>query len=504
MVSEDSDIDVPQRLFGVWGWSPDDTSFAYFRWRKGERASAEERATVKGRLVICEALTGRDLAEFEVGFTNQPMKVVWLTPQSLVWVGSDARLRWIQKDSSGGWSQTEPYDSRVGYSSVAALSEDTIAWNDTNSIRTLKLGSSTAAVLYRLANKRLVGFSYSRATREFLLQASSKEGDSLWQLAPDYSSPEHLTPLKSDLSIANAQWINAAAGSYAYLSRKSDRAVLTVHGAPRGAPTRLFANGNAISFTPTADSKQVFIEAMESNDLAEALWQYDTDSKSLRRVVGCSDKPARCSKPVVPVHEFVTLSSGRKVDMYLYRPANFDRHARKRYPLVICYTPYVATLGQMAQVCAPALANGGAYVAIVSRPGWEGRLTEWGDDVMGFYNYLAPDASIDRGRVFVLSRSRECESLWGLLARHPEPWKGAIVLNGWPADFPPGKKVPKILFDVEERGASHESLARFQETGLQRGVPVEYYIHKDAPHDYMARSNLRTRMQNMVHFVFDE
>ena len=126
------------------------------------------------------------------------------------------------------------------------------------------------------------------------------------------------------------------------------------------------------------------------------------------------------------------------------------------------------------------------------------------------YHHLLEDKSmrIDDRHVFLFARSIENKSLSTMLATNASPWRGMIGLSGMP-DLPENSSKllgsPRILISLEDFGSTNEleALQKYQAEAYQYGLAVDFFIHKDAPHDFSSKQSLSLRNQAMVTFIFD-
>jgi hypothetical protein len=277
-------------------------------------------------------------------------------------------------------------------------------------------------------------------------------------------------------------------------------------------PVPLSGRENVSAFVPTPDGKQLLLTGTISNELAAGIWQYNLTAKTLEPVVPCTDQPSPYAKNVEPLHGVLNLP-GRSLDYYVYPPADLDRHKHKKYPVIIGNTLY-RTLDPVYQnhvqgpLWAPALARCGAYVVIVERPGfWFNGIDQWSDNIMGVYNTLAQDPTIDRHLVFLFATSAETPYLNELVEKSPNLWAGLMQFNGAVPDitvFPPNKLAPRILVTAGEYEGRASSLEQYQKNANQQGVGVDIVIHPDSAHVLMGKEPLTQKTRAIARFVFAE
>ncbi len=353
-------------------------------------------------------------------------------------------------------------------------------------------------------------FSYSKETGQLLISAESK-GASLWRFYPDENAPVQLLPAARNTFRQNLRWIGA--GRYAFVTNTKSNSIIAMADLSGARRTNLFAAGNASRFTATPDGKQLFVTGIASNEPANEIWQYDSDSALSHDVVPYADNISPLIKRSDPVHGTATVN-GRKLEYYIYRPVGVANHDKKKHPLVIGNTVFVDAEYQQnpdGPLWAQALANCGACVVIVDRRNWIGKeVAQWPENVMSMYDYLATNhtVKVDWNRVFLFGSGSETPELNNLIIQRPELWSGAIFLNpGAVPDLsklPRNKLVPKILISVGELEGRGEGLKQYQESAIKYGMIVNFVEHKGATQLLQSKSAVLERTQAIVHFVFDD
>ncbi len=484
---------------GIWPWSPDDRFFIY---------TAED-------LVVCEADTGKEMGRFSTDGFNNVAGLVWLSTGRFVYVNWQGNLRLIQ-NQNGQWEEMPITGAeKIGTKCLSALSKDTIAWQKGNRIWTLNIDSNLAAILFELKTGKLNSFSYSQETGQFLLSSTENGTDSLWQLTPANTSALNIVKIASNPSIHDVAWIAGSNGFCAYLSsdpHHSERNFLMLKPDIDSEAVKFFEKGNISSFTVTSDGKQLLLVGTISNELAAGIWRYDLAVKTLHTVVPCTDQPSPYAKNVVPMHGVLNLP-GRTLDYFIYPPADFDRRAHKKYPLIIGNTLY-RTLDPAYQnhmqgpLWVPALARCGAYVVIVERAeNWGNGIDQWADNVMGVYQKLTQDPTIDIHQIFLFATGEETAYLNELSKKNPNLWAGLMQFNGATSTlsaFLPGKSAPRILVAAGTFEGSESSLKKYQEDASRQGVAVDVVIHPDSAHVLMGKDSLTQKNRAITRFIFDE
>jgi len=484
---------------GVEPWSPDDRFFVY----------------TGDDLVVCESDTGQELARFSTDGFDHVAGLVWLGAEKFAYVSRRGNLHVIQKQKNQWQEMPIAGGIKISGRCLSALSTNTLAWQKGNRIWTLNLDARLAAIVFELKTGRLNDFNYDREAGLFLLSSTENGSDSLWRMTSSNTLTSNRVKMVSATSVHEVAWIAGSNGACAYLSsnpHRPDQNILMFQSDFGSDPVKLFGQGNVSSFTATPDGRQLLMVGTISNELAAGIWQYDLTAKTLHEVVPCTDQPSPLAQNVEPMHGVLNLA-GRRLDYFVYPPTDFNRHAHKKYPVIIGNTLY-RTLDPVYQnrvqgpLWAPALARCGAYVVIVERAGgWFNGIDQWGENIMGVYQKLAQDPTIDTHQVFLFATSAETPYLNGFVKKHPDLWVGLMQFNGASPDlsvFPTGKPAPRILLTVGTFEERESALKQYQEYANQQGVAVDTIIHPDSAHVLMGKEPLTQKTRAITRFVFDE
>jgi hypothetical protein len=360
-------------------------------------------------------------------------------------------------------------------------------------------------------NTTLRSFDYSKETGQFLLSCAQPEGGSIWAFHPDqplsglHKIATTTTPVKDGVWLNNANndgWICLSGiGQSNYVSGTQTSSV---------EPAKLLPDSNIDAITATSDGRCLFFLGTVSNEPSAGIWQYDLDSRKLRCLVSYGDHASAFAKRINFVTNNIVLPSGEKLVCYTYMPANFDDHQTHKYPLIIGNTPFgIVVRGLHGRLWAPTLAACGACVVIIDRPGgwWDG-MDQWEDHVMAVCQKLLVNPQIDTNQVFLYGASAETQYTSDLMDKHPDLWKGAILLNpaGLPdfSAWPTGQRRPKILVSAGALEEDDARLESFQEDAVKTGVEVDIVIHPGEGHHLVGNTSQLQRTRAMVNFVFDE
>jgi hypothetical protein len=272
---------------------------------------------------------------------------------------------------------------------------------------------------------------------------------------------------------------------------------------------------NIDGFIVSPDGRHLFINGIADKEAASGIWQYDLASAKLHCVVPASEHPSPYAKREVRSHHSIQLPSGKTVAFDIFSPANLDRQSNgkflhhNKYPMVIGNSVFGGgMLGGHGWLWVPAMTAGNAYVVIVKRENWLEGIEQWGDNVTAVYNHVTDTLPIDKNQVFLFGASAETAYLGELMAKSPELWKGAILLNpGGLPDFsnsPADQLRPRILISAGARELEEATLKQYQESTLKSGLLVDYLIHPEEGHALVGNAAQLERTKAIMHFVFEE
>jgi hypothetical protein len=420
-------------------------------------------------------------------------------------VNSSVAANPIMNDSSFIW------DSFADAFSLTALSSNTIAWGQGNSIYSLNLNYNTPTLLLdsqimQSANTTLQSFSYSKETKQFLLSCTQDGKDVLYQVSAEDPS-SGLQPITLTAPIQNAVWLNDSDHD-GWVGQQNNSLMIQENASP--VPMGYLSHANIDSFTMAPNGRQVFLLGTVSNEPSAGIWQYDLISTQLQCVVPYSDHPSPYVGRVDHLNKSVQLPSGDILDYDIFMPNDFYKHPHRKYPLVIGDTYFGNIVnGAHGRLWVPAIAACDAYVVIVNRRNWNDGIQQWGDDVMAVYNQLLENRlGIDKHRVFLFGVSAETEYVSEFATKSPGLWRGILFLNptGLP-DFsrsPKKQQRPGILISAGSEEHEEDRFKKYQADALMSGALVEFTIGAGQGHHFVGNAAQLERTKAMVHFIFDE
>jgi len=509
-------------LFTMLPWSPDDSFFGYTVNQPGLKQEADQLQQV----VICDAKTG---VETIVGsFPDQLWRPTpdsffsWLSSYSFVYVNHQQELHLEQRQADGSWKDTIRLDSSpmgdAPVSFITNLSGNDIVWLQGNAFWRLDVSSANApAKFFDLSTnipelKKITRVSYSPETGRFLLNClDSNNVATVWQLMPTGSSSENLSRIQHHHATWGGKWINQGDG-WAYVSQSEPQHdTLVIQTNFSTAATTLikfsvdlssyYSQGFTLSFTPAANGKRLFIPGIFNDEIVPSIWEYDMDSSSLRPVVPAPKYPLLHARDDRLLRQTMTLPSGHTTGYQIQFPPSFDRHQKRRYPVMIA--------NQYMDAYASAFADCGViYVTVGSGAHEVGpEEIQWESDAWEFYKYLAGTPYVDTSRIYLGAACAETGGLSKFLLTHPSPWKGIILM-----DFiqPPDLNVlahsghpPKILLSAGSQNNESVLLYNYQAEACKVGINVELSILEGTGHPYISQRSIRKRLESVMNFIYD-
>jgi hypothetical protein len=525
MLFEESEIHFgmgPHGVLAPFPWSPDDHWVVYAS--QGPGAENEEIALPRETmLTIGRGDAGEKTATLNAPF-GRVVALEWLTSDAFVYVdGTEAHdFMLVRRSSSGNWEQSKlnaPVSGAVGsidnhFCTLASLSDDTIAWLQANCLWSMNVFSGEAHKLYEFPQDRFAtAFDYSRSRREFLFSCIESNADSLWEMPLDGSvEPDKIA---SDARTHDAQWNDvrwiADGNGYAFIRPPGLRASgLVIKNGATGSPKVLFAKTFVQYFLNAPDAKHLFVVGDIKNRPGSEIWEYNLGNGSDRCIVPGSDGPLSYLKHMPIRFSHAPLAPDEKPAAIIFSPLNADRVGNKAtYPVVITSIRFVAEdpyLYQYSEV----LANAGAYFVIINHVWSSEHLAQWAGIVGMAHDYMVRQPHVDKHRIFVLSNSDQALGLVSLFTNQPGQWRGAILLA------PPNRNLPtplqtvadrghfKLLITTETRLGDVPALTAYQKDCASDGMSVDYIIHPETPHEFIAKRSQRDRIRAMLHFIFDD
>jgi F5/8 type C domain len=389
--------------------------------------------------------------------------------------------------------------------SLMALSEDNVAWAQEDKIWTLDGASTTPDLLLDFSARgmpdcSLQGFSYSKASGQFLLNCVNNQKLLLYRFSPNNQNAE-FQPTKLAENIQDAVWLNSRANDR-WIGRQGT-SILFGSDAHKESDSTL-SRVKVDAFTMTSDSKQIFFLGTIGNEPSAGIWQYDVSKKQLHCVVPYAEHPSNFARKIEPVNDFILSDSGKYT---VYLPADFYKHRHRKYPLVLGDTDFgFAMRGEYGRMWAPSIAACNAFVIIVNRPDWFNRIDKWGEDVTTALERFSSCLPIDTHRVYLFGVSAETTPISEFLKHSPERWRGVMLLNptGLPdlAGTSSFRQMPKLLISVGGLEGLDERLKTYQAAALKEGMIVNLVIAPGEKHHLVGNAAQRQRTTAMLDFIF--
>jgi hypothetical protein len=510
-------------LFTMLPWSPDDAWFGYTYNLHGLKLEQDQVQEI----VICDAKTG---AEIMVGSFPDRLRYPtpdsffsWLSPDSFVYVNYQQELHLVQRRVDGTWKDAVRLgSSQMGEAPVSfiiASSGDKVVWLQGNALWQWDVSSSHAPEkFFDLSTNipeldKISHVSYSPQTGRFLLNClSSNNVATCWQLTPTGSSSENLSQIQPDRATWGGKWIKQGDG-WAYVSQSEPgQDTLVIQTNFSSTTTTLtkfsvdlssyYSQDFSVSFTPAANGQRLFIPGIFNDEIVPSIWEYDLDSSLLRPVVLVPKCPLLRARDNNLLRQTMTLPSGHTTGYQIQFPPDFDRHQKRRYPVMIA--------NQYMDAYASAFADCGViYVTVGSGAHETGPEEEqWESDVWEFSKYLAGTSYVDTKRIFLGAACAETGGLSKFLLTHQSPCKGIILMD---IIQPPDLNVlarwrhpPKILLSAgSQNNQPLGLLSNYQAEACKLGINVEISLLAGTGHPYISQKSIRERWESVMNFIYD-
>lgn len=498
LIHEKMSTDDWFRTVDVWPWSPGGEYFAYSH----------------TNLIVCDA-GGKELGQLPVEGFNGVASLTWLDDHSFVYVSKAGNLHQIRMDRPDHWIVADNRRIRAGAEQLTTLSPDIVCWQKANCIWSFNLKSNLANVLFYGGTNRIEDFTYSPETSEFLVTCAGTGANRILRIGFNGNDCIILEPLQASAIAHRAESLNGKNGIFAYICHapeQPENSYLEILTSKAKTPVKLFEQGKVDAMAASLNGRKLFVVGAISNEPASSIWEYDADSGKLDCVVAGQDYPSSYASRV-PSRQMAINLGGRKFNYHVFEPPGLNPDAHHKYPLIIGDTLF-KTLDPAYQnrvhgpYWAPMLANAGAFVVIVERPGaWLNEIDRWQEYVRWIHEKMLRNPTIDPDRVYLFATSAETAYLARLVDEDPKPWKGLILLN--PGQMPNLEALSKAEFPPKiliSQGALEGTnrVQKYQLAGMKRGVRVEYYTHEGSAHILLGKKVLGERAEAMAKFVFED
>src|SRR5665213_397377 len=478
------------RASALFGWSPDDKTFA-FAWNEK----------------LCFWNGDGTKAVDETPLPNNVDLFAWLSPDSCVCVDDASLLQRWQFDA-GHWRQTGTWPLAAGKDSpptLVALDTNTVAWLAGKTIWQMNMQSGQKSSIYSGSAAGGSSLSYSPETDEFLLVLNTNRARVSSLVAVSRSTGTERVIARARLLIREAQWINNGQG-YVCRGFSGDTNIVTARVDLKSSEKSFFQGGDIESLL-AADAGSSFYAFAALTNEPPGVWKCDPNKGELERVYspwGTRDLQIHYQPALVGYAPYAKHNARYTV----VPPANLSR--QKKYPLVIGLSAHQWTPIAYASY-AQCLANCGAFVAFTG-------LTFGADDatrlerfhahtnnVIAIYNELTANPNVDKNRVYLFGFSQNTLILNDLVKAYPGRWRGIILFNpgGAPENLPCDASLKRVLATAGEVESESKRFAEYQTALAKLGVPMEWYVQRDSAHFERAQSTLRERTLLMADMVFE-
>jgi len=529
LVFEEAEIHFglgPHGVLAPFSFSPDDRWFVYAH--QGPGAVNEELALPQETaLTICRADTDEAEATLVAPF-GRVVALQWLTTNTFVYVdgteGHDFML--VRRGENGTWQQSRldtptsvpPPHRDNHFCGLAAVSSDTIIWLQADRLWRMNVVSLRAEKLCDLpADQFFMALDYAPATGQLLLSAVGSREDSLWQMPlgepgalRKVVSEAHTHDNLHDVLWNDARWLEGGRG-YAFIRKPGlTTSGLVLKTANLAKPMILFSNDYIQYFVPEPDDRKMLVVGDINHLPGSAIWECDFRGGLRRCVVPGSDSPLKRLKHVPIRYEMVRISAREHLRVVVFPPVDLDRI--RKHPVVIGNIRFVVEDPYLYQY-PEAVANAGGWFLMIDHTWSSKSLESWAWHLGNLAEFVVNQPQqfpgVDRRQIYVLSNSAQSRGLPALFTNFPGLFYGAILQAPGSVYEParwataPGHPV-KVLVTAESGYPSASYLQRYQAAAAGVGMEMDWIIHPDTPHEFIAKKSQRARIGAMLHFIFDE
>jgi dipeptidyl aminopeptidase/acylaminoacyl peptidase len=486
LLCELKDTEFGGLRFGMLGWSPDDSKFAY----------ARSSTRSKMNICICEAEAGELITKIEV--PGNVSDLAWLTADSFAYLAANNQLKVIEHKPDGRWAETHNFNrlpkARGAIRNLVATSPSSVAWSNRTNLYALDFSSGTPQIIWQGTNSQLLGFTFSRASNEFLLNCLDAKDQFLLRFDPWRKWLVNAGRVgDAQHPIQDIAWTDGGA-SYCYRLNDGGTNTFFMKHDVDAPPTRLPWPGAVRTFA--SNGRHLYVAGSVGGDPA-GIHDYDPKANSLQQATSSLKSPLHYAKCVTPINGAFTNEQGRIVNYALWRPVNVEPHTK--YPLILSQTPYIwMPFPQIA-------ANLDYNFVMIDRPSWANGLENWSADVMDAYQRLIKDPNVDTNRVFLYGASAETGFISQLLTEKPELWKGAITLST--SMLPNPATVHSHLSGMMAVVGKNEGedvttrWQKYQDEAAMKGVRVNLVFQDETQHISRSIATELVRAENFARFL---
>jgi hypothetical protein len=470
------------RRFTMLGWSPDESLFAC-------AVPDDER---DGELILFfNGQTGamESQLDVDIGLTQ----FAWLANDAFAYATATS-VRIVAREAAQTWVHRR-YIPNVATNlrDFVAVSANTVAWQDNNSVFLLDLTTSKARKIWEATTNQLVQLTYVRGADEFLLNCRDATGQQLLRLRPGDGRVSCLGLINTQGDyVRNAYW-NGQGSSYVFLTNTAAGSALCIKTPERAAPIIVPWQGGANR--PKLSGRQVFFHGFQDGDIP-GIWSYDLQSERFKCVFSSNNslKKGLIRSSMTGV---LTNRLGEQRTYHVTEPANAA--TGKKYPVLLAqelniwFAPFHIASRE------------GFIVAVVDRPyshTWDGDMQHtWAEDVAKLYEVIARHPHADTNRIYLYGCSRDTAGLSQLMAEQPALAKGLIFFS--PTALPnPGVLSDKsILIVTGQTAGDKDRLAAFQDRAAQSGNAVSLLLQADSAHMPASGYTERRRALQFYRFI---
>jgi predicted esterase len=511
---EVDELDYENRLFDLYGWSPQDGFLALVQKSTSKKSPQE--------IVLCHGETGelRQLLDAE-GLVEE---FTWVNERSFCYI-NDLRVMCLYEQlPSGLWQKTKEFpltgakardtaqkrraqrnrgQEAINLKAMFPIGPNQVAWHERGQIMTLDFKTGKSTQLTKFDGKPLEWLNYNKERGEYLFCKTMQRQPVmryLFKFNPALPEGQQLQQVTNGEDHTFNGRFAKGGERMLWVRNWKDEATLCLRDVATGQSTNLFTGGHIRAFMVAPDTTNILCVASMANE-PQGIWRYHLGTGELRVLEPGAPKPFVAAQIINPLKSAAETEKGGKVPFYLLPPRDLQR--AKKYPVVID-GPNDARWKAIPQ----AIANAGIYYVSVNRRGLASSddLRNAAQDILDVHRALLKIPNVDSNAIYLVGFSASTSVVTELYEKHPELWAGLILNNPSlvPSQFFTDVRLTKFLVSMGEKERSVDYVDRFATKAAQEGIPVIVNLHTSAGHVFKGSQLLRDRAELITGFVKDQ
>jgi hypothetical protein len=450
--------------FRLQGWSPDDNILAF-------ATLPDSEGTIgSGAITLCKGLTGEVITMIPTEAYAYDSQFAWLTTRSFVY-STYSQRSWLvyAEKPDGSWGEIQVVKRfAVGkLADLVGISPHSIAWRNQQAVWTYDFVTGAMAKIWESTNNVLSSLVLSERSGNLLLKCKDKDGAFQIELRPPRNGNPDASVVVVTRPYPNPAQVN--------LNERKGRFIFNIKTAPEAAPVAFVWAG--LMRYQGLGGNYLFFAGSQSNDVP-GIWQFDTQSKTVRKVTSAINTPLKWAKITGPITGIFTNKNRGAINYHLWQPVHVL--PGKKYPLII---------GQTMNIWDPfqqIAANAGWFFATSGRPSWNrSDMSAFPNEMTDFREAIAKEfPGVDINKVFIIVSSVQTPGANELFKEKPGLAKGLIFQHPAGLTSLPDVHAGSILIlsGTDDRLQQTEGLIKTQDEAFNNGNYVNLLIQDGVQH----------------------